>query len=455
MQHDAPLIATLVAALGLAFLFGVIAQRSRLSPLFGYLIAGIAIGPFTPGYVADQDLASELSEIGVILLMFGVGLHFSPSELHSVRAIAIPGALGQIVIATMLGMALAVTVGWSITSGVIFGLALSVASTVVLLRALQERGLIESERGRIAVGWLIVEDVLMVLALVLISTLSSASGEASLHPANADLFTSLLGPNTIWGIMAVTIAKLAAFVASMLIVGRNVVPWVLHFTAHTGSRELFRLAVLVIALGIAYGSTRLFGVSLALGAFFAGMMLAESVLGQQAARETLPLRDAFAVLFFVSVGMLFNPAIIAQQPVLVLATVLIIIVGKSVAAFLIVLAFRYPLGTALTISVSLAQIGEFSFILAVLGVTLGLLSNEARDLIFAGALISILCNPPLFLLLDRLTSRLSDREEDHRPSADDAVIGTSGAWHDAFDRARAELDDSSNDVGPDGPQKGA
>jgi CPA2 family monovalent cation:H+ antiporter-2 len=396
MPHYTPLITTLVAAFTLAWAFAAIANRFKLPPLVGYLLAGIVIGPFTPGFVADQNLASQLAEIGVILLMFGVGLHFSLDDLLSVKGIAIPGAIAQIVCATLLGMGLAAWLGWAPGAGLVFGLALSVASTVVLLRALQERRLIETERGRIAVGWLIVEDIAMVLTLVLLPVIAGllhGSGSDSADPAHVGL------------VLGLTAAKIAAFVAVMLLVGKRVIPWILHYMAHTGSRELFRLSVLVIALGAAFGAAELFGVSFALGAFFAGMILSESKLSQQAATETLPLRDAFAVLFFVSVGMLFDPTILAREPVPVLATVLIIMVGKSLAAFAIMRAFGYSNATALTISASLAQIGEFSFILANLGVELQLLPGAGRDLILAGAIISILLNPFLFSALDSLLER--------------------------------------------------
>ncbi|WP_340643961.1 YbaL family putative K(+) efflux transporter [Phenylobacterium sp.] len=388
MPHHTPLIATIVAGLTLAFAFGALAHRVKVSPLVGYLLAGVIVGPFTPGYVADQGLATELAEIGVILLMFGVGLHFSLKDLMSVRTIAIPGALGQMTVATLLGMGLGHLLGWSLISGLVFGLALSVASTVVLLRALQERRIVQTDRGRIAVGWLIVEDLAMVLALVLLPALAGGLTDAASGPAD---------PLGAWIVpLGVTILKVAGFAALMLVVGRRVIPWLLHWTAHTGSRELFRLAVLAIALGVAFGAASLFGVSFALGAFFAGMILAESELSQRAAEESLPLRDAFAVLFFVSVGMLFNPAVLIEQPWALLATVAIIVVGKSMAAFAIVRLFKYDTNISLTISASLAQIGEFSFILAGLGVGLGLLPEAGRDLILAGAIISIILNPFLF-----------------------------------------------------------
>ena len=402
MPHDTPLIATLVGAFVLAFVFGAIAQRLRLSPLVGYLIAGVMVGPFTPGFVADQHLAVELSEIGVILLMFGVGLHFSLSDLLSVKAIAVPGAVLQIGVATAMGVGLAQIMGWGLGGGVVFGLALSVASTVVLLRALQERRLVESEQGRIAVGWLIVEDLAMVLALVLLPALSESLGGKAVDAGAASAF---LGPMDLWTSLAVTLGKVAGFVLFMLVVGRRVIPWIMHFVAHIGSRELFRLAVLAIALGVAFGSAKLFGVSFALGAFFAGMVLSESPLSHRAAEETLPLRDAFAVLFFVSVGMLVDPAIVVKSPLPLLAALLIVVVGKSVAAYLLVRLFGYSQLTAFTISASLAQIGEFSFILATLGVSLGLMPAEARDLILAAAILSILANPFFFLVLDRFRAK--------------------------------------------------
>ncbi|WP_426532344.1 YbaL family putative K(+) efflux transporter [Bradyrhizobium sp. McL0615] len=421
MQHDTPLIATIVAGLGLAFVFGAVAQRLRIPPLVGYLLAGVVVGPFTPGYVADQGLATELAEIGVILLMFGVGLHFSLNDLLSVRAIALPGAVVQIIVASLMGLGLALLMGWTIGAGLVFGLALSVASTVVLLRAMQERRLMETERGRIAVGWLIVEDLAMVLALVLLPALAGVQG-ANSNNLIADPLASWLGMG-LGGVLALTVAKVGVFVGIMLIVGRRVIPWILHYIAHTGSRELFRLAVLAIALTVAFGSAKLFGVSLALGAFFAGMILSESALSQRAAHETLPLRDAFAVLFFVSVGMLFDPASVLREPWPLLATLFIIIVGKSVAAFLIVLAFRHPVGTALTISASLAQIGEFSFILAELGVKLNLLPTAGRDLILAGAILSIMLNPLIFAAVDWLSRRL-ERLPDRGSDATAAQVTT-------------------------------
>ena len=425
MHHDTPLITTIVAGLVLAYIFGMIANRFRLPPLVGYLFAGILVGPYTPGFVADQALGAQLAELGVILLMFGVGLHFSLKDLMSVRALAIPGAVAQIGFATLLGAGLGLLLGWSLGAALLFGLALSVASTVVLLKALQDRRLIESERGRIAVGWLIVEDLAMVLALVLVPAIAGLNGiDSGVHDPFVSFVERLIRTNIgIWGVLALTMVKVAAFVGFMLVVGRRLIPWALHGTAHTGSRELFRLAVLAIALGVALGSAVLFGVSLALGAFFAGMILSESELSHRAANETLPLRDAFAVLFFVSVGMLFDPTIILTDPLPVLATVFIIVIGKSLAAFAIVLAFRRPVGTALTISASLAQIGEFSFILASMGVALTILPQEGQDLILAGALISIVLNPLVFwgveLIRPAMEARFPSRA---KPEATDADI---------------------------------
>jgi monovalent cation:H+ antiporter-2, CPA2 family len=392
MLHSTPIISTIVIGLVLAFALGVAVHRVGLPPLIGYLLAGILVGPFTPGFIADQNIANELAEIGVILLMFGVGLHFSLEDLLSVRAIAIPGALMQLLVATPLGLGLGWWLGWTPGAGLIFGVALSVASTVVLLRMLQGRRLVETERGRITVGWLIVQDLAMVLVLVLLPPLAGVlKGEAS----------AALDPSALVQSVTVTLGKIAGFVAVMLLVGTKLIPAILHYVAHTGSRELFRLSVLSIALGVAYASAELFGVSLALGAFFAGMILSESRLSQQAATESLPFRDAFAVLFFVSVGMLFDPKILLEAPGAMLATVLIIVVAKTVAAYLVVRLYGHPASTALTISASLAQIGEFSFLLASLGVSLAILPERGRDLILAAAILSILINSLLFAVLDR------------------------------------------------------
>jgi CPA2 family monovalent cation:H+ antiporter-2 len=388
MPHESKLIAMIAIGFVLALAFGYLAARVRLPPLVGYLLAGIAIGPFTPGFVADANLASELAEIGVILLMFGVGLHFSIATLMRVRAIALPGAVAQIAVATAIGAALANWWGWSLSAGLVFGLALSVASTVVLLRALEQRNELDTENGHIAVGWLIVEDLAMVVALVFLPALA-ADGATDTRA----LLTSL----------GTTTLKVAIFVALMLVGGRRIVPWILHHVARAGSRELFTLAVLAIALGIAYGSALLFDVSFALGAFFAGVVLAETELSHQAAENSLPLQDAFAVLFFVSVGMLFDPSVVLERPLELLGVLFVIVVGKSLAAFAIVLAFGYPVRTALTISASLAQIGEFSFILAGLGVALGLLPPAGRDLVLAGALLSITFNPFAFGMIAPMT----------------------------------------------------
>jgi CPA2 family monovalent cation:H+ antiporter-2 len=401
MHHDTALLATIAIGLALAFLFGFAAARLGLPPLVGYLVAGVVVGPFTPGFVADSGLASQLAELGVILLMFGVGLHFSLRDLLAVRRIAVPGAVAQIAVATALGAGVARLWGWSLGAGVVFGLALSVASTVVLLRALEERGVLESINGRIAIGWLIVEDLAMVLALVLLPALAPSLGGAA--PAGEASGQSVLVT------LGITLGKVALFLTLMLFVGARVVPWMLEQVARVGSRELFTLSVLAAALGIAFGSAVLFGVSFALGAFFAGVVINGSDLSHAAAAEALPLQDAFAVLFFVSVGMLFDPSVILREPLHVLAVLAIILLGKSLAAFAIVLLFRYPVGTALTVSASLAQIGEFSFILAGLGVSLGLLTAEGQSLILAGALLSITLNPLVFRATDAIERRLQTR----------------------------------------------
>jgi CPA2 family monovalent cation:H+ antiporter-2 len=403
MPHDISLIATITMGLVLAFFGGLVAHRLRLPPLVGYLLAGVALGPFTPGFVGDANLASQLAEIGVILLMFGVGLHFSINDLLAVRSIAVPGAIAQIAVATASGVALAVLWGWGFGAGLVLGLALSVASTVVLLRALDQRNGLDTVNGRIAVGWLIVEDLVMVLALVLLPALAGVLG------GDARGIAAQLSGGNVVAALAVTLCKVTLFVAIVVVVGPRVVPWLLQLVARTGSRELFTLSVLAIALGIAYGSAELFGVSFALGAFFAGVVLSESDFSYQAAADSLPLQDAFAVLFFVSVGMLFDPGILVHKPLAVLAVVLLIVLGKSIAAFAIVLARGYPVATALTVSASLAQIGEFSFILAALGVVLGLLPPEGRDLILAGAIMSITLNPLVFATVDPLTAWIRAR----------------------------------------------
>ncbi|WP_312519467.1 YbaL family putative K(+) efflux transporter [Massilia sp.] len=388
MHHELSLITTIAAALGFGLLFGMLAVRVKLPALVGYLAAGVFIGPATPGFVADVALASQLAEIGVMLLMFGVGLHFSLKDLLDVRRIALPGALLQIGVATVMGMGLAWWWDWSLGAGIVFGLALSVASTVVLLRALEARGVLDSMNGRIAVGWLVVEDLVMVLVLVMLPALSGPLGGKG--DAGADL----------WPALGKTLLQVGAFVAFMLVVGRKIFPWFLWRVAKTASRELFTLSVIAAAVGIAYASSELFGVSFALGAFFAGMVLRESELSHRAAEESLPLRDAFSVLFFVSVGMLFDPMVLMNNPLHVLGVVLVIVFGKSLAAFVLVLVLRYPLNTALTVSASLAQIGEFSFILAALGMSLGLLPQLGQNLILAGAIISIALNPLLFTAIE-------------------------------------------------------
>ncbi|WP_225024588.1 YbaL family putative K(+) efflux transporter [Klebsiella quasipneumoniae] len=402
MHHATPLITTIVGGLVLAFILGMIANKLRISPLVGYLLAGVLAGPFTPGFVADTKLAPELAELGVILLMFGVGLHFSLKDLMAVKSIAIPGAIAQIAVATLLGMALSAALGWSLMTGIVFGLCLSTASTVVLLRALEERQLIDSQRGQIAIGWLIVEDLVMVLTLVLLPAVAGMAEKGNVGFASLALD------------LGITIGKVVAFIAIMMLVGRRLVPWIMSRSAATGSRELFTLSVLALALGIAFGAVELFDVSFALGAFFAGMVLNESELSHRAAHDTLPLRDAFAVLFFVSVGMLFDPMVLVQQPLAVLATLAtlaIIIFGKSAAAFFLVRMFGHSPRTALTIAASLAQIGEFAFILAGLGMALNLLPQAGQNLVLAGAIISIMLNPVLFTLLEKYLDKTETLDE--------------------------------------------
>ena len=383
--HEVPLIATIAVSLAFAFVGGLLAVRLRLPPLVGYLLAGIVVGPFTPGFVADAKLAPQLAEIGVILLMFGVGTHFSIRDLFAVRRVALSGAFAQIVVATALGAGVAALWGWSLGAGIIFGLSLSVASTVVLLRALEDRDMIKSNDGRIAIGWLVVEDLLMVLTLVLLPVLTGVLG--------GDL------PNNcgnLWPALGITIGKVVLFIGLMLIAGVRFFPWLLSRVERTGSRELFTLAVIALALGVAFGSAKLFGVSFALGAFFAGVVVNESDLSHRAARDLQPLQDAFTVLFFVAVGMLFDPSILIRQPLQVLAVLGIVVFGKSLAAFGIVRVLGGSMRTALIVSAALAQIGEFSFILAGLGVNLRLLPAEGLNLIVAGALLSITFNPAVF-----------------------------------------------------------
>ena len=400
MPHDISLITTLAAGFGLALVLGVLAARLRLPPLVGYLLAGVVIGPATPGFVADVALAGQLAEVGVMLLMFGVGLHFSLDDLMSVRRIALPGALVQIAAATAMGGGLALAWGWPMGQALVFGLALSVASTVVLLRALEARGMLTSQDGRIAVGWLVVEDLVMVMVLVLLPPLAGLLGGNGAEVAAG---------TSVWQVLGTTLAQVLGFLVLMLVVGKRLFPRLLWLVARTGSRELFTLCVVAAAVGVAVGAAALFEVSFALGAFFAGMMLRESEYSHRAAEESLPLRDAFAVLFFVSVGMLFDPRILLAQPGAVLAVVAIIMLGKTLAAVLLVLALGRPIGTALTVGASLAQIGEFSFILAGLGLSLGLLTSEGQNLILAGAMVSIALNAALFAALAPLQAALLRR----------------------------------------------
>ena len=403
MPHNVSLITTIAAGLGLALVFGFAAIRLKLPPLVGYLIAGIIIGPATPGFVADLDLSHQLAEIGVMLLMFGVGLHFSLEQLLAVRHIALPGAIVQIAVATILGAAVAHYWGWNLAGSISFGLALSVASTVVLLKALEERDILETLNGRIAVGWLVVEDLAMILVLVLLPSFAAWTG------THENAVSAQATGQTLPVTIALALGRVAVFIALMLLVGRRLFPWLLWQVARIGSRELFTLCVIAVAVGIAYGSAALFGVSFALGAFFAGMVMRESPLSYRAAEESLPFRDAFSVLFFVSVGMLFEPQVLIREPLHVIIVLAIILVGKSLAAFFLVLLFRYPLNTALTVSASLAQIGEFSFILAGLAVSLKLEPIEGQSLILAGAIISISLNPFVFRSIEPVQNWIRSR----------------------------------------------
>jgi monovalent cation:H+ antiporter-2, CPA2 family len=399
MHHEASLISTIAIGFVFAFALGYVADRLRMPPLVGYLLAGVLLGPYTPGFNADGALASQLAEVGVILLMFGVGLHFSVRDLLAVRGVAVPGAVGQIVAATLLGIGLCHLWGWSFGGGLVLGLSLSVASTVVLLKALEERNLIGNADGRVAVGWLIVEDLAMVLALVLLPAFAELLGGKAVDSHGAEGGSLLVE-------LAVTLGKVAAFTVIAIVIGPRVVPWILARVARTGSRELFTLSVLALALGIAYGSAQVFGVSFALGAFFAGVVLSESSFSHKAASESLPLQDAFSVLFFVSVGMLFDPAILLNRPGAVLGVLALIIVGKGLIAFAIIMLLRYPVSTGLMVAASLAQIGEFSFILIALGISAGLVPTEGRDLVVAGALLSIMLNPLVFWAMGILQRRL-------------------------------------------------
>lgn len=398
MEHNVPLISTIAMGFGLALVFGFIAERLKVPALLGYLVAGIIIGPATPGFVADVEIAAQLSEIGVMLLMFGVGLHFSLDDLMSVKWVAIPGAIVQMTVATLMGMGVASLWGWSVGEALVLGISLSCASTVVLLKALETRGILVSMNGRIAVGWLVMEDLVIVLALVLMPSLAEVIKGNPGQDASA-----------IWFVIGETLLQVAAFIAIMLFAGRRAIPWVMWQISRTGSRELFTLSVVAAALGIAFGAAKLFGVSFALGAFFAGMVMRESEFSQRAAEESLPLRDAFAVLFFVGVGMLFDPTVIWTEPLHLLAVVLIIMIGKSIAAFILVLLLRYTLTTALTVSASLAQIGELSFILVGLGISLGMLPQEGQSLVLSGAIISIALNPLMFKMVEPLKQWLLEK----------------------------------------------
>jgi len=399
VPHDVDLIILLAVGFGVALIFGYFAARLRLPPLIGYLIAGIIISPNTPGIVADIHLANQLAELGVMFLMFGVGMHFSLNDLLLVRRIALPGAILQIAVATLLGIGVSMLWGWNFGSALVFGLSLSCASTVVLLKALGDRGLLDSVNGKIAVGWLLVEDLVMVLVLVLLPATAVLLGGKA--PAGAD--------SNIWLTLGITLLKVIGFIAFMLIVGKRVVPIIMQFVARLGSRELFTLTVVAAAVSIAYGSYAIFGVSMALGAFFAGMVVKESDFSHRAEEETLPLREIFSILFFVSVGMLFDPHILVERPLQILAVIAIIMIGKTLAAMALVLFFRYPINTALTVGASLAQIGEFSFILATLGVSLGLLTLEAQNLILAGALFSITLNSFIFSAIEPVQRWIRER----------------------------------------------
>jgi CPA2 family monovalent cation:H+ antiporter-2 len=392
MPHSVSLISTIAAAFALALVFGFLAVRLKLPALLGYLVAGVVLGPFTPGFTADVNLTQQLAEIGVMLLMFGVGLHLSVADLLAVRRMAIPGALLRILIATPLGIGAGLMWGWSFGASLVLGVSLSVASTVVLLRALEQRGSMDSLSGRIAVGWLVVEDLAMVVVLVLLPPLAATlGGVAPAAPAGTDSLALTL---------LLTLGGVAALIVLMLVVGRRLLPWLLWQVARTGSRELFTLCVVATAVGIAYGSGKLFGVSFALGAFLAGLVMRESEFSHRAAEDSLPFRDAFSVLFFVSVGMLFDPSLLWREWDKVLVVLAIVVAARAVVTFGLVLAYRYPLNTALTVGAGLSQIGEFSFILAAMGVQLGVLPAEGQNLIIAGAVISIAINPLVFSAIE-------------------------------------------------------
>jgi CPA2 family monovalent cation:H+ antiporter-2 len=428
MEETQPLVAIIVVGIGLAFVFGTIATRLRISPIVGYLLAGVAVGPFTPGFVADPALAPQLAEIGVILLMFGVGLHFSLRDLLAQWFVVVPGALLQVTLSVLLGMGVAYTLGWSFGAAFALGLALSISSTVVLTRTLQANHLVDTERGHIAVAWLIVQDLITVVALVLLPPLALTLQAVEESAGVIDYYELALT-------FAFVLLRLVAFVALMLLVGTRLVPILLHYVAHTGSRELFRLSVLAIALGVAYVASQFFGVSLALGAFFAGMIMSESPLSQRAAEESLPLRDAFAVLFFVSIGMLFDPTVIVNDFFSLLATLLVVIIGNGGVAFLVMRVYRYSAATALTVGGGLAQIGEFSFILADLSIGLGLMDERGRDLVLGASILSIFFNPAIFVVADRFRRRFapspaaSASDAPPLPEADDGLVVTSQTNH--------------------------
>jgi monovalent cation:H+ antiporter-2, CPA2 family len=403
VTHDSPLIALLAVGFGLAFAFGAIASRLKLSPLLGYLLAGVLIGPATPGFVADEGMAQEVADVGVILLMFGVGLHFSPRDLLAVRGVAVPMTLLTIALTVAAGIGASMMLGWGFEAGVVFGLSLSVASTVVSLRNLQDKRVMQTQRGKLTVGWLVVEDLAMVLAMVLLPTWAQIRSGAE----NGEAMT-VLQMQDIGIAVALTLGKVAAFALIMMLAGKRLVPWILHRVVNMGSRELFRLCVLAIALGVAYAASAVFGISVALGALFAGLIMAESELSQQAANETLPLRDAFAVLFFVSVGMLFDPRVLLGNPWPLIATVGIIVVFRSAVSFGLLRAFGKSRESAAMVTGARGQIGEFSFILAGIGLQLNLIPEEARNAILGGAIISIVLNPLLFAVLDRVSGKAAE-----------------------------------------------
>jgi CPA2 family monovalent cation:H+ antiporter-2 len=399
VDHSAALIETIAIGLGAGFIGGVIAYRLGLPTIVGYLLAGVVVGPFTPGIVADTGTASELAELGVILLMFGVGMHFSIGDLLAVKNVAVPGAIGQIFVATLLGIVLGIALGWGFAGGLVLGLAVSVASTIVLLRALEQRGELQTPQGQTAIGWLIVEDLFTVLALVTL-------------PAIAPMLLGQAG-SVVDVVVAVAVAeiKVAVFAGLMLVLGVRVVPRLLEWVEGTGSRELFTLSVLAVAIGIAFAAYALFGVSFALGAFLAGVVLNESPVSHRAGEEALPLRDAFAVLFFVSVGMLLDPSFLVQEPMAVVLVTLLVVVAKAAAAFVIVALLRRPVRVGLTVAAGLAQVGEFSFILATLGLSLGLIPDEAFQLVVAAALVSITLNPFVFRLVEPVERRIALRPD--------------------------------------------